>query len=174
MFKRRKREVPGLNTASTADISFMLLIFFLVVSSMDPDKGLRRTLPPIEDVEKTEVADIPQGKLLRIAISAADSVSVDGIPAGQALADSVAAFIMRAGRGHVVALSVDPGSSYDTYFGVQDALSAAYRTARSSMAVAMYGRPMAELGPEERAKVEEACPQRVAEESAIGEDGGGY
>lgn len=41
MFVRRnKRQVPGVNTASTADISFMLLIFFLVTTSMDVDKGL--------------------------------------------------------------------------------------------------------------------------------------
>ena len=41
MIKRNKRRlVPSLNTTSTADISFMLLIFFLVTTSMDLDKGL--------------------------------------------------------------------------------------------------------------------------------------
>lgn len=40
MFRRKeKRSVPGLNTTSTADISFMLLILFLVASSMDLDRG---------------------------------------------------------------------------------------------------------------------------------------
>ena len=42
MFGRRKRTLPQLNTTSTADISFMLLIFFLVTTSMDVDKGLSR------------------------------------------------------------------------------------------------------------------------------------
>ena len=41
--------MPQLNTTSTADISFMLLIFFLVTSSMDTDKGLTSQLPPPED-----------------------------------------------------------------------------------------------------------------------------
>ena len=50
MFGRRHREpVPELNTSSTADISFMLLVFFLVTSSMDSDKGLATQLPPPED-----------------------------------------------------------------------------------------------------------------------------
>ena len=40
--KHQKRRVPQLNTTSTADISFMLLIFFLVTTSMDSDKGLQR------------------------------------------------------------------------------------------------------------------------------------
>ena len=42
---KKKRKMPGLNTSSTADISFMLLIFFLVTTSMDTDTGLGRTLP---------------------------------------------------------------------------------------------------------------------------------
>ncbi len=45
--KNRHREVPTLNTTSTADISFMLLIFFLVTTSMGADKGIRRELPPL-------------------------------------------------------------------------------------------------------------------------------
>ena len=40
-----KRKVPGLNQSSTADISFILLIFFLVTTSMDTDSGLSRHLP---------------------------------------------------------------------------------------------------------------------------------
>ena len=44
---KRHRRVPRLNTTSTADISFMLLIFFLVTTSMDIDKGLLRQLPPL-------------------------------------------------------------------------------------------------------------------------------
>ena len=43
---RKKRKVPGLNASSTADISFILLIFFLVTTSMDTDSGLARRLPP--------------------------------------------------------------------------------------------------------------------------------
>ena len=41
-----KKEVPELNSSSTADISFLLLIFFLLTTSMDTDQGLARRLPP--------------------------------------------------------------------------------------------------------------------------------
>lgn len=39
---RKKRGVPGINSSSTADIAFMLLIFFLITTSMDTDRGLAR------------------------------------------------------------------------------------------------------------------------------------
>lgn len=42
---RRKKKVPALNSSSMADISFLLLIFFLVTSAMDIDTGLARRLP---------------------------------------------------------------------------------------------------------------------------------
>ena len=38
--------MPGINASSTADIAFMLLIFFLITTSMDTDRGLARRLPP--------------------------------------------------------------------------------------------------------------------------------
>ena len=47
-YRKRSREALGLNTTSTADISFVLLIFFLVTTSMDMDKGLARQLPQTE------------------------------------------------------------------------------------------------------------------------------
>ena len=43
----KKRKTPGINGSSSADIAFMLLIFFLITTSMDTDKGLARRLRPL-------------------------------------------------------------------------------------------------------------------------------
>ena len=51
-FRRRHRDIPELNTTSTADISFMLLVFFLVTSSMDSDKGLGRKMAPLDEQQQ--------------------------------------------------------------------------------------------------------------------------
>lgn len=64
MIKRNKRRlVPSLNTTSTADISFMLLIFFLVTTSMDLDKGLRRVLPPVDNQQQQQETNIDKDSL---------------------------------------------------------------------------------------------------------------
>ena len=66
----KKRKVPGLNASSTADISFILLIFFLVTTSMDTDQGLGRTLPkPPEDEEQDLSIEIKQRNILNIRIN---------------------------------------------------------------------------------------------------------
>ena len=41
---KKKREVPEINSSSTADIAFLLLIFFLITTSMDTDRGLARRI----------------------------------------------------------------------------------------------------------------------------------
>lgn len=62
--------MPSLNTTSTADISFMLLIFFLVTTSMDTDRGLGRTLPkPPEDEEQQNEIDVKERNLLNIRVN---------------------------------------------------------------------------------------------------------
>lgn len=55
-----KRKVPGINASSTADISFILLIFFLVVTSMNSTMGLNVRLPEAPD--ENEIQNPPKIK----------------------------------------------------------------------------------------------------------------
>ena len=54
----KKRKVPAVNASSSADIAFMLLLFFLMTSSMDTDKGLPRRLPPPVPKDQKDDADV--------------------------------------------------------------------------------------------------------------------
>jgi len=68
LFRRKRQEIPALNTTSTADISFMLLIFFLVTSSMDADKGLLRQLPPPNDATEEQEVEIKKRNILELEL----------------------------------------------------------------------------------------------------------
>lgn len=171
-FHRRQHKVPGLNTTSTADISFMLLIFFLVTTNMDIDKGLQRQLPPADKQEQQE-SYVEKGTTMALRITADNKLFVDDKPFHvSGLRGSVENFVARVGKRHLITLAVDPASSYDTYFQVQNELVAAYNVLRDRTARRLYGRDYAALTQTEKDKVKDVCPQRIAEQYVGPEKGG--
>lgn len=127
-FRRRNRDVPELNTTSTADISFMLLVFFLVTSSMDVDRGLGRKLAPMDE-EQQEEHDINRSNVIQIQIDEHDALFCDGKPVTLAqLGKQVESFLAsRMTADYVVAVEADRKASYNAYFEMQNAIVAAYR-----------------------------------------------
>ena len=73
------KKVPQINASSMADISFLLLIFFLVTTSMDVNQGLTRRLPaPIPPDQKIEDTDINKRNLLVVKINSVNQLMVQG------------------------------------------------------------------------------------------------
>ena len=164
LIKRRRHRVPALNTASTADISFMLLIFFLVTTSMDVDKGITRQLPPVEQTEEKSVAEVQRGNIMQCVIGADGKLVVDGKPARyEGLRNTIASFVRKAGNRHLITIQTDADAAYDTYFELQNELVEAYASVRDKESMRRYGRHMAELTPSQRATVASTCRQHVAE-----------
>ena len=128
MFRRRQREIPELNTTSTADISFMLLVFFLVTSSMDTDQGLGRQLSPM-DQQRQEQRDINRSNVLQISIDDDDLVTCDGkqVTPGE-LQQQVESFLAsRQTDNYAIAVETGRKTSYNAYFEMQNSIVAAYR-----------------------------------------------
>ena len=74
---KTKRKVPALNASSMADISFLLLTFFLLVSSMDTDSGLARRLPPPpQDTENLASVEVQRRNLLVVLVNSNNETMV--------------------------------------------------------------------------------------------------
>lgn len=176
ILRHNKRTVPQLNTTSTADISFILLVFFLVMTSMDVDKGLSRVLPPVYDDSRQETVDMARSNVLSLEITSSGRLLVDGKPFDIArLRSRVADFVGRSSdrSRHTIMLDVDRSASYDAYFNVQNEIVAAYNMLRNRYAQKKYGHAYALCTPEQREAVRAYYPQRIAETSTDGRKGGG-
>ena len=164
MIKRRKHIVPALNTTSTADISFMLLIFFLVASSMDVDKGLLRQLPPADTKEEPLEVDVSKERLMELKITGDNQLMLDGQPVEvNGLRNRVAEFVSRVGSKHLISIDADPNSSYETYFKMQNEIVVAYAMVRNDLAKRKFGQPLSRLTNDKRDEVKALLPQRIAE-----------
>lgn len=161
---RRKSEVPGLNTTSTADISFMLLVFFLVTTSMYEAKGLMRHLPPKDKEKDKKEIIIDKENFFALKISASGELSVnDSVVRMEDLKSHMEKFILWRGKTHLFTIDASPDCKYETYFLFQQHLGEAYSEARQAIAKKMFGHSLDELTSTDREKVFMECPQRVAE-----------
>lgn len=161
--KKERRKVPGLNTTSTADISFMLLILFLVASSMDLDKGVSRRLAAI-DKTKTPPAAVDSKRVIRIAINAENQVTLDGKPASMnEIKQRTMQLVESAGKGHLIQLQSDRNASYDTYLHVQNQLVAAYNTIRNQKSMNLFGKEFDLCSNEQQTQIADEVPIRITE-----------
>jgi biopolymer transport protein ExbD len=105
----------------------MLLVFFLVTSSMDTDKGLFRQLPPAPQAEE-QTLDVRESDVLRVSLDAADHLTCQGDTiAADELTARVMQFAKDRGPAHVVAVQTHRRTTYDAYFTMQSAIASAYR-----------------------------------------------
>jgi biopolymer transport protein ExbD len=162
-----KRKVPGLNQSSTADISFILLIFFLVTTSMDTDSGLSRRLPEWNPDEVEQEMKIKERNVMTVQVNKFNEIFVkNGVINRQIevseLKDIAKEFIANPddnpnlpviepfeieGYGtvnttikHVISLQTDRTTNYEIYFQVQHELSKAYSELRDAWARKVFGK----------------------------------
>ena len=184
---KKKREVPEINSSSTADIAFLLLIFFLITTSMDTDRGLARRLPPPpEKDQKLDDAKKKERNVLQVFLNMQDQLMCgnDYIGVDQ-LRQKAKEFIANINNAenmpektqknvdffgttlvndkHVISLQNDRGSSYQAYISVQNELVAAYNELRDELALQKWQRPYAELNDEQQKAIREIYPQRISE-----------
>lgn len=168
LIRRKQRETPGLNTTSTADISFMLLIFFLVTTSMDVDKGLLRQLPSPEPQKKEQQQSVvDKANLMALRLTAGDTLLVNDKPMKVSLLkEETIRFVHRLGKKHLISIESDRDADYNLYFQMQNQLMEAYSQLRNETAQKKYHRDYALLNNDQKEQVRNICPQRITESYA--------
>ena len=180
------KSTPALNTTSSADIAFLLLIFFLVSTTMDVDKGIQRRLPPMPDEnQKQQDIKVNRRNIVVVRINSQDRILAGGVPMDVTqVKEKIKEFIVNPtnseslpekemkdieGFGQyavskgVVSLQNDRGTSYSAYLRVQNEIVKAFNEIRDDFAMVNYGSKYADLDEEKQKIVREAVPQSISE-----------
>jgi len=182
-----KREVGEINAGSMADIAFLLLIFFLVTTTMDVDTGIARQLPPIPEEKQKTAEEIKERNIFAVLINAQDRLLVNGKPMEVSdLRDKAKEFIksdpnnaklpemdeMQIGGINkpvlvpvgIISLRNDRGTTYGRYIEVQNELVAAYSEIRDEAAFQYFGkRKYDDLNEAQQEAIRQIYPQRISE-----------
>jgi biopolymer transport protein ExbD len=180
-----KKKVPEINGSSMADIAFIALIFFLMVTTMDKEEGIARQLPPIppED-QKVEDQQVNRRNIIQVKINSNDRLLAGGVPMDVSqLKDKIKEFMTNPnddpnlpekevkevkGIGPVpvskgvISLQNDRGTTYQAYITVQNELVKAINELRDDFSMRTFGKKYAKLDEEQQDAVREAVPQRIS------------
>lgn len=158
-----KRAAPEVNAGSMADIAFLLLIFFLVTTTIETDSGINRKLPPMEESDEDVI--IKQKNIFTVLLNGKDQLLVeDEIMELKDLRKAAVEFLDNGGdrscdycKGKkdpassdnpdkaIISLKNERETSYKIYIAVQNELVAAYNELRDARAQALYGKPFTEM-----------------------------
>jgi hypothetical protein len=156
-----KRSAPEVNAGSMADIAFLLLIFFLVTTTIETDSGISRKLPPIDDV--IDPPEIRKRNMFIVLINKDDQLLVnedlmdlknlrqaamDFLDNGGGVGEEACDYCRGAGDPTssdnpdkaVISLQNDRLTSYKMYIAVQNELVAAYNELREREAQRLFGK----------------------------------
>ncbi|MDR2973022.1 MAG: biopolymer transporter ExbD [Bacteroidales bacterium] len=178
-----KRKTPGINTGSMADISFLLLTFFLLTSSINTEQGIPRRLPPPSE-EKTKV-DINKRNVFSVTVNFNDEIFAGGeiIPLNQLtnrakeflenplnashlpekeikLIENMGEYPISKG---VLSLTNDQSTSYNMYVQVQNELQRAVNELRDKVSVQYFGRVYEKLDTSLQKSIQKAVPMNISE-----------
>ena len=184
------RKTPEVRADSQADIAFLLLIFFLVATTMNSHKGLSRVLPPLppEDV-KVEDIKVKERNVLLVFVNAAGQIMAGNESMDiRGLKDKAKEFILNPmddenlpekkdteidlGDGSkwtypvsegVISLQTTRDTNYEVYIMVQNELSRAFNEVREQVSMQKFGHSFADLNEDQRSAVTKAVPQKISE-----------
>lgn len=181
------KKVPPINASSMADISFLLLIFFLVTTSMDVNQGLTRRLPaPPQPNQQTNDTEINRRNLFIVKVNSQNDLMVQGeLCSIKQLREKAKEFIENPhddanlpkryteeieGLGivtycpdHVISVQNDVDTQYQAYLDVQNELVAAYNELRDTFSKQRWGKTFNELDEDEQKLVQKVYPMKISE-----------
>lgn len=174
MSKKKMRGTPEINAGSMADIAFLLLIFFIVATTMDVDSGLTTKLPPMpEEEQKPEDNQIKERNVLTVLVNANNQLLVEGEWGSiDRLKDQAKEFVANPQHKEslsespdkaVISLQNDRGTSYETYIQVQNELKRAYNELRNDAALNKYGKKFSELNSDQAKEIQKIYPVKISE-----------
>lgn len=183
------KKAPEAPSASLADIAFMLLIFFLVATTMDVDSGLERRLPPMPppDQEQDDTPPVKERNVFVVLVDRNDRLMVENdVTRLEDLKEKTKLFMTNPMNDEnlpekmvedvpffgpmeilrpsvVISLRNDVGTTYGTYIRVQNELIAAINELRADLAMQKFNKPFDKLSAEEQDAIKTIYPQKISE-----------
>jgi biopolymer transport protein ExbD len=182
-----KHKIPQINSSSSADIAFLLLIFFLIASSLDSRTGIYRKMNPSTSQEVLKKRkDIQERNFIAFTIDKDNRLIYDKEPIPlKDIKELSKAFIANPDNldflpekepvevaeigvfpvtaKHVISLEISRSAKYQVYISILNELTAAYNELRSEIALTFFNQSFERLTQEQQEAIRTIYPLRISE-----------
>ena len=178
----RDRMSNEINAGSMADIAFLLLIFFLVTTTIVEDKGILVKLPPWSE-DEPDITKLNERNVFSVLVNASNQLLVRGTPVPvDLLRERTKEFISNPQKRSdlaenpkkaIISLKNDRGTNYETYLEVYNELQAAYNELREEEAQKRFGLSYDQCTTDQRRNIRNDIPLILseAEPTSFGDEG---
>lgn len=174
--KKKERVSQEINAGSMADIAFLLLIFFLVTTTINAEKGIRVKLPPWSE-EQVDPTQMKTRNVYSVLVNYNNELLVRGEPMQISdLRKNCKDFIMNPDQREdlaerpsvaIVSLKNDRSTEYETYLQVYNELKGAYNELWNEKSQAMFGKDYEELPDDAIKAIQKEIPLVISEAEPV-------
>lgn len=184
-----RRKFTEVNAGSMADIAFLLLIFFLVSTTMDTDQGLSTLLPPYQDEPDIKKPPKHERNVFEILVNSNNQLMVEKSQMDiRNLTDATKEFILNpfdkphlsakenknipyfgstmVSKG-IISIQTSNDTEYHAYLLVQNEVLRAYNEMRNDIAKSKFGKEYQKLNKPEKDAVRKVCPKYISEAEPV-------
>ncbi len=169
---RKTRSAPEINAGSMADIAFLLLIFFLVTTTISEDKGVLVKLPPWSDEPPPEMK-LNERNVFSVLVNSNNQLLVRKQPLEiDKLREDAKNFIMNPNndptmaespKKAIISLKNDRGTEFKTYIEVYNELKAAYNELRDEASRIKFGKGFEYITKDQQKEIRSEIPLVISE-----------
>lgn len=173
LIKKRNRQAAEINGSSMADIAFLLLIFFLVTTTINVDTGIGLVLPPPLNPDE-QPPPVRERNLMNILVNAQGMILMDEEPAViTEVKSKLIEFIDNPNNSEelavspeaaIVSIKTQRATPYRIYIDMLDEVMGAYAELRNRASMENYGMPYSALRPdsEQQKRIQDLYPKKIS------------
>lgn len=168
MIKKKKNRDVSIEAGSMADITFLLLLFFLVTTTIDVDTGIFLTLPEYLEEDEIEEVKLSKDRFITVNINETGDVLISG---ERMAVNNIRNFLrkkieervdMPANRKLLISIKTARGTDYNLYIQTLDAIKGAYFDVRDAYCLRNFGKARYEINEAEKQELKEKIPLNIS------------
>ncbi|MFA8343645.1 MAG: biopolymer transporter ExbD [Rhodothermaceae bacterium] len=168
MIKKKKNREVSIEAGSMADITFLLLLFFLVTTTIDVDTGIYLTLPEYIPPEEIEVVNLSKDRFITVNINETGDVLISG---ERMAVSNIQEFLtkkieerveMPKNKKLLISIKTARGTDYNLYVQTLDAIKGAYFDVQESYCQRKFGKAKYQIDAAENEELKEKIPTLIS------------